>query len=316
MKKTLQLAIPAFLLVSQMNAQIPITTVSSSTPPAVAPQPQLVPCVPVLNTLANTNWAFFDSGTTVAQIGTFSVAASGRISGTITTNSLGTIIERRASFNGSMDGLCLAGTNILAAGTLQISGGLSGQILTWSYPITATISGDRSVITYAVTSTTTLNLRQYGALNPSGTNGYAYNGTYATTGTAAQINGQLACPTPENSVLDTPFGYGAGARTQLIFRAGTGLVGSVTGNLNANNGVNNPQPVETGGYQVYAGCTGFTMNIPNIRGGLIVGSNFEGVFAAGDFSGAYILPTNADGVAYTLTRLSATPEFLTPIPTR
>ena len=331
---TLLFATTVFATVS--FAQIPITTVNVCPTPAipggpvcnpasggpVAPQPQLVPCVPTVNTLANTNWAFNTSGSGTDarfQIGTFSVGNRGIvISGTMSTLEVvlgaafsGGALQRLATFTGSMDGLCLAGTNTLAAGTIQIADGLGGSILTWSYPITATIGLDRS-ITYAVTAVNLLNFRRYGALDPAqssagggtnNTNGYGYNNSYITAGTANQIVSQLACPLPgfENTVLQSAFGYSAGAGTQLIFTAGApGQQGTVTGRLRANNnngggGQAQPNGTEVGTYQVYPGCTGFTMNFPLIVGGLIIGSNFEGVFAAGDFSRLFILGLNQAG---------------------
>lgn len=315
MKVTPMLALAATLLSSVLTAQIPITTVNTPAGSGpVAPQPQLVPCVPTLDSLNNTSWGFFNNGGSIAEIGNFSVTrpASGRggllVNGTLTMNRLGTVF-RLISFVGSIDYLCLAGTNIAAAGTLQIADGIGGQIMTWSYPITATIGADRS-ITYAVTSTSTLNLRRYGALDPvgvggtNGTDGYSYgSNTYASTGTATLTTGQLPCPVPPNSVLDTlaPLGYSAGAGTSLVFKAGTGPVGTVTGNIIAN-GASDPQGSETGSYQVYPNCTGFTMNIPYLRNGVMVGANFEGVFVTGNFSRFFILPHNVDGIHFTFNR--------------
>ena len=296
-----------------------------------------------MNTLANptTSWAYnLAGGGTLRQIGNFTILAGGRgnlvLTGTMTTTRVSTTIQRLAPFVGSINGLCLAGTNILAAGTIQFADGLGGSILTWSYPITATIQLDRRV-TYAVTSTATLNLRRYGALDPpqssaggTTTDGYAYDNAYATGGTALQIVSPLACPANPNSVLESAFGYGAGlinstggggsnAGTQLIFTAGTGPVGTVTGQLNPNNNngspTSSPQPTETGSYMVYANCTGFCFNFPVMAGGLILGANFEGVFAAGDFSRAYIIATNASAglTPYLLTRLTSAP-VLAPFP--
>ena len=301
------------------------------------------------------------------QIGTFSITQGGRgltVNGTLSTldtfsgpNNLppplngnrvsGTSLQRLAPFSGSIDGLCIAGTNILAAGTIQIADGLGGSLLTWSYPITATIQLDRRV-TYAVTSVTTMNFTRYGALDPpSTTNGYGYDNAYITSGTANQLVGQLPCPVGnENSVLDTgsPFGFGVGTSaanalttgTQLVFKPGFGPQGIVTGNLsgNDNNGRTNgsptvspnpgninaqPQPTETGNYDVYRGCSGFHMNFPLIRNGLIIGSNFEGVFADGTFSRLFILGLNQSADAnvvvgpITLFRLTAAP-VLAPFP--
>ena len=263
--KLFTLTFASMLFATVSFAQIPITTVvvldpnfpvvpnppgnSNPARPEVAPQPQLVPCTPTVNTLLNTNWAFNTAGANNStgtdgrsQIGTFSVTAGGRgnlaINGTMSTLEVSLpaatfsagALQRLASFTGSMDGLCLAGTNTLAAGTIQIADGLGGSILTWSYPITATIGLDRS-ITYAVTAVNLLNFRRYGALDPAqssagggtnNTNGYGYNNTYITAGTANQIVSQLACPLPgfENTVLQSAFGYSAGAGTQLIFTAG------------------------------------------------------------------------------------------------
>ena len=358
---TLLFATTVFATVS--FAQIPITTVNVCPTPAipggpvcnpaaggpVAPQPQLVPCVPTVNTLANTNWAFntFGGGTGGrAQIGTFSVGNRGIvISGTMSTLEVsfrpfsGGALQRLASFTGSMDGLCLAGTNTLAAGTIQIADGLGGSILTWSYPITATIGLDRS-ITYAVTAVNSLIFSRYSALDPAGrftnlTNGYGYNDTYATSGTANQLVSQLACPPgAESTVLSSLFGYSRAPGTQLNFTPGPGSVGTVTGRLIANNnngGVTtngnpfptNPNGTEVGTYQVYPGCTGFTMNFPLIVGSLIIGSNFEGVFAAGDFSRLFILGLNQAGDggtifgAITLTRNTSAPVLdpFPPVPT-
>lgn len=332
---TASLAATLFTTVS--FAQIPITTVGPAPgTPQTAPQPQLVPCVPANNSLLGTSWAFNDIGGNIAQIGTFAVSAStGRgglaVTGNVTTNSLGTLLGRLAPFTGVIDTLCLAGTNVAAAGTLQISDGIGGQIFTWSFPITATIGADRSV-TYAVTSVTTMNLRRYGALDPAGsapnngnsTDGYSYaSGTYATSGVANLIQNQLACPVPANASLGpafSPFGFavsfggGSSVGTVLNFD-GVGPIGTVVGNLFLNT-PNNPQPTETGSYQVYPGCTGFVMNIPYLRGGRIVGANFEGVFAAGDFSRAFILPQNTDGASFTLTRGTGPLPVQPPLPTR
>ena len=335
-------------------AQIPITTVNVCNPsqpaggpacdanatPPVAPQPQLVPCTPGTNTLANTNWAFNLLGNVKSQIGNLAVAPSGRISGTISTivvnfNPLSAgAVERLASFAGYIDGLCLAGTNTLAAGTLQISGGLSGSILTWSYPITATIQTNRS-ISYAVTATDKLNLSRYGALNPSTSNGYGYDRNYVTTGVASQIVSPVACPAPQDlaTVLDalSPFGYSNGPGTQVIFKAaaGTGANGVVSGRLlaNTNNGTalnSSPNGTESGRYTVYPGCTGFTFNLPLLANGRIIGSNFEAVFSAGDYSKAYILGLNQSGdanilfPASELIRLTGAPALdpWPPVPTR
>ena len=120
----------------------------------------------------------------------------------------------------------------------------------------------------------------------------------------------------------------------MIFTPGPGAVGTVTGRLIANNnngGVTttgnpfptNPNGTEVGTYQVYPGCTGFTMNFPLIVGGLIIGSNFEGVFAAGDFSRLFILGLNQAGDAGTvfgaipLTRNTSAPVLdpFPPVPT-
>ena len=310
--------------------------------------------MPTVNTLANTNWAFNTSGSGTDarfQIGTFSVGNRGIvISGTMSTLEVvfgaafsGGALQRLATFTGSMDGLCLAGTNTLAAGTVQIADGLGGSILTWSYPITATIGLDRS-ITYAVTAVNLLNFRRYGALDPAQssagggtntTNGYGYNNTYITAGTANQLVSQLACPPgAESTVLSSLFGYSRAPGTQLNFTPGPGSVGTVTGRLFANNnngGVTtngnpfptNPNGTEVGTYQVYPGCTGFTMNFPLIVGGLIIGSNFEGVFAAGDFSRLFILGLNQAGDggtifgAITLTRNTSAPVLdpFPPVPT-
>ena len=353
--KLFTLSFAAMLFGAVSFAQIPITTnnvCDPSLPPGgptcsitaigpSAPQPQLVPCIPTVNTLANTSWAYnLAGGGTLRQIGNFTISVGGRgnslLSGTMTTTRSSIAIQRLASFVGSIDGLCLAGTNILAAGTIQIADGLGGSILTWSYPITATIQLDRRV-TYAVTSTATLNLRRYGALDPpqssaggTTTDGYAYDNAYATVGTALQIVSPLACPANPNSVLESAFGYGAGlinstggggsnAGTQLIFTAGTGPSGTVTGRLlpNNNNGSTfaNPEGTQVGSYMVYQNCTGFCMNFPVIIGGVIFGASFEGVFAAGDFSRAYIIATNAStGLnPYLLTRLGAAP-VLDPFP--
>ena len=108
----------------------------------------------------------------------------------------------------------------------------------------------------------------------------------------------------------------------MVFTAGTGPLGLVTGQLlpNNNNGTpgSDPQPTETGNYAVYANCTGFSLNFPVLIGGVISGANFEGVFAAGDFSRAYIIATNSNVgglglVPYLLTRLGAAP-VLAPFP--
>lgn len=311
------------LMISVVHAQIPITTVN--TPPGtlpIAPQPQLVPCAPSNNALLGTKWAFNDIGDSVAQIGTFAITAStGRgglaVTGNVTTNRLGTLLGRLAPFIGVIETLCLANTNTAAAGTLQIGDGLGGQIFTWSYPITATIGVNRSV-TYTVTSVSTMNLRRYGALDPVGpppnntnnTNGYSYaSSTYATSGTATLITGQLPCPVPPNAALGpllSPFGFavsfgGASSVGTVLNFDGLGPIGTVKGNLFLNTS-NNPQPTETGSYQVYPGCTGFVLNIPYLRGGVMVGANFEGVFASGNFSTAFILPHNATGASFTLTR--------------
>ena len=366
---TLLFAATVFATVS--FAQIPITTVNVCPTPAipggpvcnpaaggpVAPQPTFVPCTPIVNTLLNTNWAFNYNNSTGPdnrfQIGTFAVTIGGRanlvINGTMSTaegsifvgpgGGLGAL-QRLASFTGSMDALCLSGTNTLAAGTIQIADGLGGSILTWSYPITATIGLDRS-ITYAVTAVNLLNFRRYGALDPAQssagggtntTNGYGYNNTYTTAGTANQIVSQLACPLPglENTVLQSAFGYSAGAGTQLIFTAGAPgqQSGTVTGRLRPNNnnggaGQAQPNGTEVGSYMVYQNCTGFCMNFPLIIGGLIIGSNFEGVFAAGDFSRFILLglnqPSDAGAIlpSATWTRNNTAPVLdpFPPVPT-
>lgn len=363
---TLLFAATVFATVS--FAQIPITTVNVCPTPAVpggpacstsasgpvAPQPTFVPCTPAVNTLLNTNWAFTYNASTGtdnrSQIGTFGVTLGGRgnlaINGTMSTLEItlpaatfgAGALQRLASFTGSMDALCLAGTNTMAAGAIQIADGLGGSILTWSYPITATIQLDRT-ITYAITltaglpTTNLLNISRYGALDRPGlgtnlTNGYGYNNTYITGGTANQIAAPLtACPAPgsENSALTSLFGFSSGAGTQLVFTPnGLGQPGTVTGRFraNANNGGGGqaqPNGTEVGTYQVYPGCTGFTMNFPLIFGGLIIGSNFEGVFAAGDFSRLFFLALNQAGDAGTLL-VSATwtrngvPPVLDPFP--
>ncbi len=367
--KRFTLSCASMLFATVSFAQIPITTNNACDPslppggpacsttatPPTAPQPQLVPCTPTVNTLLNTNWAF-NTGTSTgtdgrAQIGTFSVTAGGRgnlaINGTMSTLEVpfgaafsGGALQRLASFTGSTDGLCLAGTNILAAGTIQVADGLGGFLLTWSYPITATIQLNRSV-TYAVTAVNVLNFSRYGALDQAGrltnnTNGYGYNNTYITGGTANQIVSQLACPVgAENTILQSAFGYGAGAGTQLIFTSTPGQQsGTVTGRLRANNnggptsnnnGSTQAQPngTEVGSYMVYPNCTGFCMNFPLIVGGLIIGSSWEGVFAAGDNSRIFILGLNQSGDAgtifggITLTRLTSAPVLdpFPPVPT-
>ena len=349
----------AALLATVSFAQIPITTVLELDPtrpiapnppgnsnpdaPLSAPQPQLVPCTPTLNTLVGTTWGFnlVGSGGNYGAIGTMVIAPGTRgnlsTSGTITSTSGNTVIERLAPFTGLMDGLCLAGTNILAAGTMQIADGLSGTIMTWSYPITATIKLDRSIV-YAVTATDTLNLRPYGALNPSNSDGYGYNNTYYAAGLANQIVSPLACPVPANLVLESAFGYGVGgpivtgvapsnAGTQLVFKAGAGATGTVTGQMLANNNnggpTTSPEPSETGSYQVYPNCTGFSMTFPILFGGQIYGANFEGVFASGNYSTAYIIATNKgiDNGGFIglrlLTRLTTAPVLapFPPVPT-
>ena len=125
MKVTPMLALAATLLSSVLTAQIPITTVNTPAGSGpVAPQPQLVPCVPTLDSLNNTSWGFSDGSTNIAEIGNFSVTrpVGGRggllVNGTLTMNRLGTVF-RLISFVGSMDYLCLAGTTIAAAGTFQ-----------------------------------------------------------------------------------------------------------------------------------------------------------------------------------------------------
>lgn len=356
--KLFTLSFAAMLFATVSFAQIPITTNNACDPslppggpacsttatPPTAPQPQMVPCTPAANTLLNTNWAFRTNGTgqTAAtalapandnrwHIGTFSITGRGgnlAVNGTMSTTesstpplSLGTL-QRLASFTGSIDGLCLAGTNTLAAGTIQVADGLGGFLLTWSYPITATIQLNRTV-TYAVTAVNVLNFSRYGALDPiqffvnsgrNDTNGYGYNNSYTVAGTANQIVSQLACPVgAENTILQSAFGYSAGAGTQLIFTATPGQQsGTVTGRLraNANNGASSgppnntnvqaqPNGTEVGSYMVYPNCTGFCMNFPLIVGGLIVGSSWEGVFAAGDFSRVFIMAMSLTGDAGT-----------------
>ena len=358
--KLFTISVAATLFATFSFAQIPITTVVELDPthpvapnppgngnpdaPLSAPQPQLVPCTPTLNTLASTTWGFNIQAlqfVSIQAIGTMAIAPGSRgnlsTSGTITATTNNTVIERLAPFTGSMDGLCLAGTNILAAGTMQISDGLSGTIMTWSYPITATIKLDRSIV-YAVTATDTLNLRPYGTLNPSNSNGYAYNNNYYVVGSANQIVSPLACPVPANLVLESAFGYGvaiapvtgiapSNAGTQLVFKAGTGATGTVTGQMVANNNnggpIANPEPTETGTYQVYPNCTGFSMTFPILIGGQIYGANFEGVFASGNYSTAYIIATNKGIESGTqiglrlLNRLTAAPVLapFPPVPT-
>ena len=311
MTKLLTLSVAAILCTALSFAQIPVS-------PSTAPQPQLVPCSPNPNPLIGETWAFNDVGPAVAQVGTFTIQAGGRrtsdglsITGTQTSNSVGNLIERLMPFTGSIDTLCLAGTNTLAAGTLQIADGLIGEIFTWSFPIS--FSGG----TFNVTSMTTMNLRLFGALDPAGLNtnntvvaSDPFGGIFASTGTANLVTNQVPCPANPNLALDVsvaPHGFtvtlnnGSIVPGTLTFIAGTGPVGTVTGNLIGNSS-SNPQPTETGTFQVLPGCTGFVFNIPFIRGGRMFGSTFDGVFAAGDFSKAFFVAEQAGGPTFTMTR--------------
>jgi len=312
--KLFAISLASTLFATVSFAQIPIT--ASPTPPT-PPQPTLNNCSAPANTSLNgTTWAFNDIGKNIAQIGLFTINPGGSITGRRTTNSLGTILERLADFAGQIDIACLEGTNTPAAGTLQLGGGIGGQIFTWSFPITAT-PGPNGTYIYTVTSVTTMNLRPYGALDPAGpppgtnnTFGYGFNGNvYATSGVANRIVGQVPCPDPKDAALDifALNGYNAALSQPSAKSTGTLMRfistpvnrrggGTVTGNLLKD------QYATTGAYEVYFGCTGFSMNIAFYRNGILTPSNFEGVFASGDFSRVFILPTDTDGAGFTLVK--------------
>jgi len=320
--KLVKISFASILFVTASFAQIPITS-ADKTPPT-PPQPTLVVCPSTASaSLVNSNWAFNDIGDSVAQIGTFTILPGGQVTGQRTTNSLGTLLERRGAFWGQIDFGCVQGTNVVAAGTLQLGGALGGQIFTYSFPITASLVN--GVYVYTVTSTTTMNLRRYGALDPvfngkgttNNTNGYAYNGTSASSGTAVRITNPLPCPDPAELALDvfapngykitpsmpTPFPDNIALPGSLKFTAAgsrRGGGGTVSGNI-AVPAIKLMQatPFDIGAYQVDFGCATFTMNFPFIRDGQIVGGNFDGVVAAGDFSRFYILGENNDGPGFT-----------------
>lgn len=313
MSKLFTLPVVAILWTAVSFAQIPIS-------PSTAPQPQLVPCSPSPNSLIGETWSFFTFGPVIEQVGQFTIQAGSRggpglsITGNQTTDVFNgfpfasTLLERMMPFGGSIDTLCLAGTNTLAGGTLQIADGLAGQILTWSFPIS--FSGG----TFNVTSVSTMNLRQYGAVDPVRPANSTVAGSRfpATLGTAVLIMGQVPCPANPNLALDisvAPHGFTVAATPDmfglppgtLTFTAGSGPVGTVTGTIFGNT-ASNPQPVETGTYQVLPGCTGFVFSLPEFVFGFMFPTNFDGVFAAGDFSKAFFVDEQALAASFTMTR--------------
>jgi hypothetical protein len=326
---TISLASTLFATVS--FAQIP-------TSPATAPQPSLVSCsAAVANTFLGTWWSFITEGTrpgsgVLAQIGFFWVLPGNQIRGYRSTNIGGTMLETQGEFFGQIDPLCLYGSGALAGATLQLGGGLGGQILQGYFPISAAL-GPNGAYNYMVTGNSTLTLRNSGSIDrpgPTGTNGtnaYGYGGnTFATTGTAWRISPQIPCPNPAEFILQNaaPNGYTAGLGTKLSFIAvGVDRRGGSTtfGNLvrvgpptattpsyalapgsrefpSADPGM---LPQETGSYQVPPGCYEFSMNHPlYVIGGRIPGANFIGVPASTNWTRIAILPTNTPGPALVL----------------